>query len=352
MTFCYWGGNCGAKSFVRSLLQYNSKNYARIFPYIVEYIHPTCHWIGEKVNEHSIYDYTKKVSRIHRHIDKPEELLSVSHTVRKVDYISGLIRMQKGRLKVSLDKNHQLQYSGVHYPISAIIPDELDACVSLRGYGRSENIEYSEEFSSLKYKDTLMYYETIGNCRKSNNFGKLMSVSIDDVPDCHMIMPFANLANSSFEKAIIPDTFNRFTNILPIKTDIIESAINQLDNWNDYYNESPCNEVFNWYHFDRKRLWRYLDFRVFEANYKIERKLRSYGIKYEYFDMDKGDWAKTFQLERNLPRLLTHHVYVQVRNAKDKKSARKNYHRLRDIAKEWYAERGRERKDNSLLTSL
>ena len=175
MTFCYWGGNCGAKIYVRKLLTYNSKEFVRQFDYVIDHHQTICHWTGKNLDSNSIWDITTTANRIHRHIDNPQKLFTVSQTSRRTEYLTGGIQSQKGTLTVKMGSDHHLQFSGVMHPISAIIPDELVRVVRLRqprGFGKYLDVSYNrrqiEEFSSLNYKGTSMYHDII-DMNKNNN---------------------------------------------------------------------------------------------------------------------------------------------------------------------------------------
>ena len=138
------------------------------------------------------------------------------------------------------------------------------------------------------------------------------------------------------------DWFRSQTNIVPYKSDLVECVINQLDNWGEYNSDKP------WWKVDKKKIWEHLDLTVFFMWYKVEKKLREAGIEYEYFDLDKDDWAKTFHVQKSLPRQIMHHVYVQfnILEKEKKKKAYEDYRRMTEVAKEYIISRGK--KDNRL----
>ena len=87
---------------------------------------------------------------------------------------------------------------------------------------------------------------------------------------------------------------------------------------------------------------KYLDESIFTEFESAPKKLKQYGIKFEYFDMDKDSYKKTFEIDKDpLFRLGGYNLMDQLKNFPTKQT-RDRYHRLTDIAKEYVAQCGRE----------
>ena len=310
--FVWWGGHTGAKKFVKRQIIYNSKDYVEHYPYNVIHTKNICHHTPKPLRYDSKWDVSRKADVYSRKIENPNEL----HTLttgweRDTDFMTMIFEGN------TCDNSHR----------------------SFGGF-----FEYGNKTDRYFFRN----YKTDRHGFKiKNKPTDLIEFPFEDIPECHTIFPYVRHAGYSFRNVKISDWFRSQTNVVPYKTDLVESAINHLDNWGEYRNDKY------WWEVDKKTLWRYLDDLVFISSYDVEERLREAGIEYEYFNLDKDDWAKTFQLEKRLPRTIYHHVYFQMNYLKDRekkpyplKKAYENHRRMTEIAKEYVASRGK--KDNRL----
>ena len=297
--FVYWGGCTGAKRFVKKLMIYNDKSYVEHYPFHIVHAKHICHSAPKPLRYDSQWDVTRKADIISRKIETPNQS-SVKTTgwERDTDF--------------------------VNMGLEAMGPSHR----SLGG------------FQVRGIEDRYFYRDRYKIKNKSKD---LVELPITDIPECHTVFPYHRRAAYSFDGVKISDWFRSHTNIVPYKSDLVESAINQLDNWGEYFPDSDP-----WWKVDKKKVWHHLDLTVFHMWYKVEGRLREAGIDYEYFDLDKDDWAKTFHVQKNLPRQIMHHVYCQMNRLEKekKKKAYEDYRRMTEVAKEYIISRGK--KDNRL----
>ena len=307
----YWGGCTGAKRFVKRLLIYNSRDYVEHYPFNIVHAKHICHSAPKPLLFDSKWDVSRNTDII------SSDGTKTTGWEREEDYVSLLSQTMYGM--------SSRIFGGI-----TIEPSNF--------WGHRKKVEGLSNNSSAGLGDKFCHPRKY-NIRK--NPKDLVELTVNDIPECHTIFPYHLSAESSFDNVEISDWFSSHTNIVPYKSDLIESTINQLDNWGEHY-DVP------WWKANKEKIWKHLDLTVFEMWYRVERRLRKFGIKYEYFDLDKDDWAKTFQLERSLPRQIMHHIYCQMNYLpkEKKKKAYENHRRMTEIAKEYVAQCGR--KDNRL----
>ena len=297
--FVYWGGQTGAKKFVKELMIYNNKDYVEHYPFHIVHAKHICHSAPKPLRYDSQWDVSRKADIIFRKKETPNQYtVKTTGWERDTDFVNmGLETMNPS-----------------HRTLGGFSP-------------RMENRYFYRDRFKIKNKSK-----------------DLVELSVNEIPECHTIFPYHRLAMYSFDGVKISDWFRSHTNIVPYKSDLVESAINQLDNWGEFYSA----DADPWWKVHKKQVWDYLDLTVFFTPQKVEERLREAGIAYEYFDLDKDDWAKTFSVQKNLPRQITHHVYCQMnRLEKDKKKkAYENYRRMTEVAKEYVITKGK--KDNRL----
>jgi len=301
--FVYWGGQTGAKKNLKKLLIYNSKDYVEHYPYNIVHAKHICHHTPKLLRYDSLWDTSRKADITSRRVDNPDEIITVSTGwERDIDCMCMLYNNN------TCDTSHRI-FGGF-----------------------AEGSDADRFFYRRRYK--------IKNNPKQ--VPALVELPLSDIPECHLVFPYHRRAMYSFEGVKFSDWFRSQTNIVPYKSDLVECVINQLDNWGEYNSDKP------WWKVDKKKIWEHLDLTVFVMWYKVEKKLREAGIEYEYFDLDKDDWAKTFHVQKNLPRQIMHHVYVQFNRLEKekKKKAYEDYRRMTEVAKEYIISRGK--KDNRL----
>ena len=297
--FVYWGGCTGAKRFVKKLMIYNDKSYVEHYPFNIVYAKHICHSAPKPLRYDSQWDVTRKADIISRKIESPDKYYTeTTGCERDTDFV-----------------NMGLEAMGPAH----------------RNLGG---------FQVRGMEDRYFYRDRYNIKNKSKH---LVELPVTDIPECHTIFPYHRRAAYSFDGVEISDWFRSHTNIVPYKSDLVESAINQLDNWGEFYPDSDP-----WWKVSKKKVWHHLDLTVFDMWYKVEERLREASIDYEYFDLDKDDWAKTFQVQKSLPRQIMHHVYCQMNRLpkEKKKKAYEDHRRMTEVAKEYIISRGK--KDNRL----
>ena len=338
----YWGGNFAAKKYIKKLLQYNNKPYCMMFDYVITHETGQCHWLGrharKKRHGRLIWDRTLEIDILHRY-KGTKELHRARRVTRDVEYV-GITRDGEVDIKYSEDKGFHLKVL-TKIPHHAIGGNTLWKPLQYRGKELEYDSKDREKFLDLKYKDTLMYFNILKDQR--NKDGNLDKVTLDDVPECPLLFPHQRQSNFSFDGVEISEKYKEHVNIVPYKSDLVENARNLLDLIGE---DHTTLDVFALYKNDKKKIWGHLDKNIFEANYKIAEKLHQANIKFEYFDLDKGDFTKTFHVDKMLSRLVTHPSVEQMRTLKDKKTARANYKTLTNIAREYVASKGQ--RDNRL----
>jgi len=202
--------------------------------------------------------------------------------------------------------------------------------------------EYAERYKNdPKLKNTMVHCEAVRNSKKTKN------ITVDDVPDCHLLIPYnPHIGKGDRTTAFYSQDWNRYRNIAPYKSNLVDSARNLLDLFDEYketsWKERWDNSVFDVYETDKKTIWKYLDEYVFTKYEDVPRELKKYDIEFEYFDLDKDSYKKTFEIDKDpLFRLMTYNTMDQLKNFPTKET-RDRYHRLTDIAKEYVAQCGRE----------
>jgi len=338
----YWGGNYGAKKYIMKLLQYNNKTYCNVYDYIITRETGQCHWLGrhvKKKKQELMWDLTLEVDIFHRHIGS-DKLHCVSKIARDVNYVGlGF----DGEVDIKYDKNKGIYIKVIdRVPIHAIGGKELFRPLNYKGKSVQYDKGDRQKYLDLKYKDTLMYWSILRKQQK-NKDKKLEKVTLDDVPECSILFPHQSQSNFAFDGVDISEKYKEHVNVVPYKSDLVECCRNQLDLIGE---EDVTQDVYALYKNDKQRLWSYLDRNVFEENYKIAKKLHQANIKFEYFDLDKGDFTKRFQVKKMLSRLITHPSIIQLKTLKDKKTARENYKTITNIAKEYLSTKNK--KDNRL----
>ena len=345
----YWGGNFGAKKYLKKLLQYNNKPYCMMYDYIITHETGQCHWLGRHARskrQQLIWDHTLEIDILHRFKDT---LHHARRVTREVDYV-GVTRDGQVDIRYSKDKGLHLKVLD-RIPVHAIGGKNLFRPLKYQGKELVYDSEDKKKFLDLKYKDTLMYWNILRK-QINNKDGKLQRVTLDDVPECPILFPHQCQSNFAFDGVEISEKYKQHVNVVPYKSDLVECARNLLDliKVHDYscknYGEDVSQDAFTLYKNDKKKLWYYLDKNIFEENYKIAEKLHQANVKFEYFDLDKDDFTKRFGVKKMLSRLVTHPTVLQLKTLKDKKTARANYKTITNIAREYVASKGK--RDNRL----
>ena len=285
-----------------------------------------------------------------------DELLSVSRHRRKWERVNVF---PPARCDIGYDHEEGLKITDASYPPHSLIHHSIHRGVTSKikigefKVNKNMSKEYAKRYKNdPKLKNTWVHFEAV---RKSES-NYLMTV--DDVPDCHLLIPYDYLRVAREDPtSFYSQDWNRFRNIAPYKSNLVDSARNFLDKFDartlqeghqdllrqeTSWRERWDNSVFDVYKKDKKIIWEYLDKGVFTEYEGIPRELKKYGIDFEYFDLDKDSYKKTFEIDKDpLFRLMTYNTMDQLKNFPTKE-VRDRYHRLTDIAKEYVAQCGRE----------
>ena len=372
MTICYWGGCHSAKKHLQNLMQINGKKFCLLYDNNIIVEENIIYWHGylnredHKKGLNRYWDNDSHTTVLYRDGD---ELLSVSRRRR----LWGPEASRKfARLKCDIGyDNEGLKIKNASYPPHALIEHSMHRGVILRetkgnlrdgpSLKRKVPMNMSEEYAERykndpKLKNTWVHHEAV----KRSKISKMMT--IDDIPDCHLLIPQVFLITDlqkylkKFEdntNKFYSQDWNRYRNIVPYKSNLVDSARNFLDlfpskdlldytqkgtSWKERWDYS----VFDVYETDKKTLWKYLDESIFTEFESVPKKLKQYGIKFEYFDLDKDSYKKTFEIDKDpLFRLGGYNLMDQLKNFPTKE-VRDRYHRLTNIAKEYVAQCGRE----------
>ena len=291
-------------------MKFNGKKFCLLFTNSIRVEENIIHWHGYLNKE----DHKKRINRywdndsymtiLYRDGD---ELLSVSRNRRKWGLV-GMLSIDKGlpspRRKVPINMSK----------------------------------EYAERYKNdPKLKNTMVHHEAL-NKSKINKM-----ITVDDVPDCHLLIPFNQISRIEWPEEFYSQDWNRYRNIVPYKSNLVDSARNFLDLFGGHkagvFHSTFEGGVFDT---DKKTLWKYLDEHIFTGFESVPEKLKQYGIEFEYFDLDKDSYKKTFEIDEDpLFRLGGYNLMGQLKNFPTKQT-RDRYHRLTDIAKEYVAQCGRE----------
>tara|TARA_B100001175_G_scaffold101596_1_gene86095 strand:+ start:465 stop:1280 length:816 start_codon:yes stop_codon:yes gene_type:complete len=123
-------------------------------------------------------------------------------------------------------------------------------------------------------------------------------------------------------------------NIIPYKTNILDSAICKLDKFNEFVKTSYRHDVVKAYKENKNFVWIFLDNMIYFSSHYVENLLREYNIPYTYFSLDQANYKDTFGWDKEVSRNLTH----PKRDWHDDE----NYNRIKEIAEEYikYNRRG------------
>ena len=340
-------------------MQLNGKKFCLLYDNSIIVEENIIHWHGYLNKE----DHKKGINRywdndsyqtiLYRDGD---ELLSVSRNTRRWERISQL-KFARLLCDIDYDNEEGLKIKNASYPPHSLIEHSMHRGVVIRGNKNKPSLkrkvpkrmseEYAERYrNDPKLKNTMVHHEAV----KKSKISKM--ITVDDVPDCHLLIPF----NQSFLHQIegqedntnifYSQDWNRYRNIVPYKSNLVDSSRNFLDVF-DYQKKTSWKErwdhsVFDAYEKDKKAIWEYLDKNVFGVFESTPEKLKQYGIQFEYFDLDKDSYKKTFEIDEDpLFRLGGYSIIDQLKNFPTKQT-RDRYHRLTDIAKEYVAQCGRE----------
>ena len=316
-------------------MYYNHKKICVICQNKIDVVHHKVYWDGFiSKKQYRCWDIELNKEILYYNGDNLE---SVSMTRRQLEYI---FYPNAPELYVSCDL---MRDSSGKYYLSDVIKNSQNIIdqswvhpLQIHNYERKK-LQIDKDLAKKYMKDpnlkgTFLQWEAV---RQHTPKGK--NIEIKDIPDCHLILPFYKKANRSFSGIDVSKEWNRYRNIVPYKSNLVDSALNAIDMYADDKNGVTENLCLQWYRTDKQQLWNYLEKMVFTNYQVIPKMLEDNGVKFEYFDMDKDCYKKTFMVEREFSgfRNMSYHYINQIKQSKNKKAARKRYSEVKEIATEF-----------------
>ena len=208
--------------------------------------------------------------------------------------------------------------------------------------------KYIKKYTQKEYIGTHIYHHMISRA-KGVGFTVANSVLDPITPTkcpqlpLHEIMDDVELSflfvhtDGNYDADIIElsDYLKGCDNIIPYKSNILDTVTTKLDKMGHLGFELNKNNVLDVYNDNKEKLWSYVD-RFFDFITNMKNILESNNIPYRMFDLDNDDYKDTFGWE-NYPidRNLSHPkqiIYNDLQNEKWKV--------LEDLAKEYIMDRG------------
>ena len=349
MTVCFWGGFATGKKQLLHNFKLNNKKFCLVDDYNIKFSDNICHWNGY-VNEHDnlnrtsqCWDITERIKILYH---GKTGLCSTYKKSRKLKFVDTFYKGYARKKKV-LSILKDLVTDTSDEKLRAV---EKIAMLPFSSQTLIMDDSYAKMFrEDPKYQDTLCHFESLQQLPPEKWVKK--KISIDDIPDCDLIIPHRNFASGykgweRVDEQFFQQDWNRYHNIIPYKSDLVDYARNGIDLFcieqlrYDTHNLHK-HTILEDYQKHKERLWRYLDFVVFGSDF-LQKTLRKAGIKFEYFNLDKDSYKKTYGLEKEFPRTFCSPTLNDIRNSNHKVTARKNYQKLTEIAEEYVASCGRE----------
>lgn len=328
----YWGYGASGKSNLEYQHLYGGKSFSWIGKFCAKTKSGTVHITGLQNNK-KWWDYDVTNTIWHKRKDE-DKVRTVSNTQRKLDYIKGCP-----------NRSFKMRYVQI-FPINYIDPD-LDAKPKKNDWQNTLHLNTKglKKYSQLKYVNTQAYFSAINNQSGKCPTGILEPMIPKYYPtDAHTICP-VELISRLGNNEPLDEWFQDQRIILPFKSNLYEYAITFLDSLGDFRRGNKWgHDVIQAIKDDPKFIYDYLDNSIFTVPKIHAERFKKNNINFEYFDLDKGDYKKTFDLSRSLSRNFDNQVIGQLRNTKKKKEARERYFRLYDVADKYLKSRGR--KDN------
>ncbi len=327
----YWGAGMCGKLNLKFQHIYGGKSFAYIGQRVVKKTYGKCHLLGYKKHK-QFWDVSMTEECHHKRKDE-DTIRIISKETRKLSYLLENINRS---FNLRIKEIFPLTYiTPVIHKESRFTPNQCKL-----------NTKQIKKYIQLKYANTMAYYDCINQHFGSDKTNILDEIKPKNYPDCNTILPIYLTCLDKKSNKKIDEWYKDQRNIVPYKSDMLEFVVKILDTLAEFRKENKYgNDVIKAYYDDRKFVYKYIDEMIDQQN-KFTRKLVENNIDFEYFDLDKGSYKKTFGLERDLHRNFDNPVIFQLKNAQDKKKARERYFRLRDIAESYINKRNI--KDNRL----
>tara|TARA_B100000482_G_scaffold132077_1_gene96216 strand:+ start:2716 stop:3633 length:918 start_codon:yes stop_codon:yes gene_type:complete len=298
--YVYWGSNDSGKAHV--------KHYAMV---------------NNKTNLLWHNNYIKKIHNIvHHH----EEYWRDEQTHRIIYHnINGFRSCQK-------IENRIWRYESFSHTGSSINPNHKRI-----NYGPRDNKtkkhkgytkEHIEKYTQIEYVNTNVYFDIIS--KYVENISDEMNHNIL-IENYNEILNGVDLITFILPKYVIHDiqhNLRNACNIIPFKSNILDSIISKLDGFNNFRTSEYNNNVLQVYNTDKNRVWDWLDSFQIEMNNTIKT-LIEYDIPYQMFDLDTDSYKDTFGWDIEIDRKFSHR-----QNSWDCNN-NENYKKIENIAKEY-----------------
>ena len=240
-------------------------------------------------------------------------------TIHRIIYhnINGLRKCEK-------KENRVYQYESYSHKNSAIDPNA--AFHGIRGNKRKGySVDDINKYTQIEYINTNIYFDII-----SKHVNQICQDMDRKILDYDEIFKDVDLLTFIPPKYVIQDNINLFQsaiNIVPYKSNKIDSIISKLDGFADYQPHLEYNlDLLEVYNTDKNRVWYWLDEFNRQKDDVIEL-LKKYEIPYIMFDLDTDSYKDVFGWDIELPRNHTHRKSSWQNNER--------YAMIQDIAKEY-----------------
>jgi len=244
-------------------------------------------------------------------------------TVSKIIYhnIDGFRKCEKKSHSIYHHKQYEHNKSSINAKTSM---SNYRQVRNKRNYSKDDIKKYSQ----IEYINTNLYFDIIS---------KYITEIGEDIPremlDYGEIFKDVDLVSIIPPEYVIEDNVELFQssiNIIPYKSNILDSIISKLDLYTNAFLEGLEDErdddLLEVYNSDKNIIWNYLDEFDKQQDNVIDL-LKKYNIPYQMFDLDNDSYKDTFGWEIELPRNYTHR--------KDSWQNNDRYAIIQDIAKEY-----------------
>lgn len=294
--FVYWGGHDSGKEHMKQYAMINNKTQLL--------------WM---IRRNSI---TKNIIKLYNtvHING---FLWRDETIRKIIYhnINGFRKCEKTEDLI-------YKYEPFKHPKGSITPTDRSTYYKLKRKRNYTNDDI-EKYSQIEYINTNLYYDIIKNFidKIGEEIPREMFVYDEIFKDVDLVSlrPPPHVVEDNVQ------LFQSSINIVPYKSNVLDSIFSKLDNFLHTYSQSDI-DLLEAYNTDKNIVWNYLDEYKRQEDYVI-RLLKKHDIPYIMFDLDTDSYKDTFGWETELPRDYTHR--------KDSWKNNERYDMILDIAKEY-----------------
>ena len=291
--FVYWGSNDSGKAHLKHYAKLNNKTVLMWWPNEIHKVKTTTH-----INEWSWAD----------------------ETVHRIKYhdLDGFRKCEKTENQIWINT---FLFEGY----AATINSTINPTIKKGNYSKHKKIytkEQIKKYTQKEYINTSVYFDIISTCNRAYGDGICKPLTHDTLKNHYdeiledvdvIIFTLPDWAIDDLE-----DVLRESVNIIPYKSNQLDSAISKLDHFN---NVEKAN-LFEVYKTDKNRVWRYLDWYREEVDNTID-KLSQHNLPYTLFDLDTDSYPETFGWEVDVDRKFSHRGVAW---------NHENYNRVKEIA--------------------